>query len=262
MIRPLDGKVVLIAGIGPGLGRQLALATARAGAQVVFASRSAGALVELAEELAAEGASAAYQTCDITSLDDCQSLVSLAVERFGRLDCLVANAFHKGAMTVTIEDANLDDWREVFEVNVLGSLRMAQAALPALRASAPSSIVLVNSQIIRRVKVGRGDYAATKAALLTAGQILAKELGPDAIRVNSVVPGRMWGPPLQDYVERTAAAGGPSAEAQHAQMLRDMTLPYIATDENVAQVIVFLASDASIGMTGQSIDVNAGETFH
>lgn len=260
--RPLENRVVLVSGIGPGLGRQAALAVARAGASVVVGSRTEPALKAVVDEISAFGGRAVYETCDITSVDDCRRIVAAAEHHFGGLDCVVANAFHKGAMTVTIEDADLDDWRTVFEVNVLGSLRVAQAALPALRRRGGGSIVLVNSQIVRRVKPGRGDYAATKAALLTAGQVLAKEVGRDNIRVNSVVPGRMWGEPLIEYSQGIADATDRTLDEVRAGLLGDMTLPFIPTDEQVARVIVFLASDLAEGMTGQSIDVNGGETFH
>lgn len=258
----LADRVVIVSGIGPGLGRQAALALARAGAHVVMGSRTRSALESLAAEITDDRGSCAYAVCDTTADDDCARLVALAEARYGALDCVVANAFHKGAMTVTIEDADLDNWREVFEVNVLGSLRMAKAALPALRRRGGGSIVFVNSQIIRRPKATRGDYAATKAALLSAAQTLAREVGRDGIRVNTVVPGRMWGPPLMDFTRAAAAASGRSFDEHHQELIRDMALPYIASDEEVARVVVFLASDLAVGMTGQSVDVNAGETFH
>jgi NAD(P)-dependent dehydrogenase (short-subunit alcohol dehydrogenase family) len=260
--RSLENRVVLVSGIGPGLGRQLALASAQAGASVVVGSRTEAALKAVVDEIATFGGRAVYETCDTTSSEDCRRLVAAAEHHFGGLDCIVANAFHKGGMTVNIEDTDLDDWRAVFEVNVLGSLRMAQAALPALRRRGGGSIVLVNSQIVRRVKPGRGDYAATKAALLTAGQVLAKEVGRENIRVNSVVPGRMWGEPLIEYSQGIADATGRTLADVQTDLLGDMTLPFIPTDEQVARVIVFLASDMAAGITGQSIDVNGGETFH
>jgi NAD(P)-dependent dehydrogenase (short-subunit alcohol dehydrogenase family) len=109
---------------------------------------------------------------------------------------------------------------------------------------------------------GRRSSAASKAALLTAAQVLARELGPYGIRVNTVVPGRMWGPPLRRYIERLAVERDTSFEQELDRMVGDVSLPQLSTDEESARVVVFLASSLAAGMTGQSVDVNAGETFH
>jgi NAD(P)-dependent dehydrogenase (short-subunit alcohol dehydrogenase family) len=109
---------------------------------------------------------------------------------------------------------------------------------------------------------GRGPYAASKAALLTAAQVLARELGPHGIRVNTVVPGRMWGEPLQRGLPTLAEERGMTVEQQLQRMRDDVSLPDLATDEECARAVVFLASAMSAAMTGQSIDTNAGETFH
>jgi len=122
--------------------------------------------------------------------------------------------------------------------------------------------VFVGSQIVRRVFAGRGPYASSKAALLTASHVLARELGPYDIRVNTVVPGRMWGPSLQSGIGRLAASRGLTVEEQKQKMLDDVSLPRLATDEECARAVLFLLSDMAAAMTGQSIDVNAGETFH
>jgi len=131
----------------------------------------------------------AFQPCDITKEGDCEALVAAAEERFGGVDCVVNNAAST-ARGITLEDGAIDDWRPVFEVNFFGSLRLVKAAIPALKRSQGGSVVFVGSQIVRRVFAGRGPYASSKAALLTAAQVLARELGPYGIRVNTVVPGR------------------------------------------------------------------------
>jgi NAD(P)-dependent dehydrogenase (short-subunit alcohol dehydrogenase family) len=161
-----------------------------------------------------------------------------------------------------VEDADFDEWKQAFEVNLWGSLRLAQAAIPAMRRRDGGSIVFVGSQIVRRVFAGRGSYASSKAALLTAAQVLAREVGPYDIRVNTVVPGRMWGAPLQSGIGRLAASRGMTVEEQYQRMLDDVSLPDLATDEECSRVVLFLLSDLSAALTGQSVDANAGETFH
>jgi len=255
----LDGRVVLVAGVGPGLGAQIARDAHAAGARVMLSARHGGYVEELAAELQE---SVANRCCDITVDSDCRALVDATLDAFGGLDCVVCNAFaHSPAYGRTLEEADVDDWREAFDVNVFGSLRMVKAAIPALRRSEHGSVVFVGSQIVRRVFAGRGPYAASKAALLTASQVLARELGPYGIRVNTVVPGRMWGPALQRYIQQLAVQRGTTFEEERQRMVDDVALPRLSTDEESARVVVFLASDLAAGMTGQSVDVNAGETL-
>jgi NAD(P)-dependent dehydrogenase (short-subunit alcohol dehydrogenase family) len=272
----LDGRVVVLSGVGPGLGRHIAEHACAAGASVMMGARSTGFGAQLADELrsrygqvcgggstGAQGRSgrAEFRRCDVTSDDDCAELVGAAEAAFGGVDVVVANAaaMSRGA---TLEGSDVDEWRPAFEVNLFGALRLVKAALPALKRSDAASVVFVGSQIVRRVFPGRGPYAASKAALLTAAQVLARELGPDRIRVNTVVPGRMWGEPLQRGLPLLAKERGMTVEQQLQRMRDDVSLPDLATDEECARAVVFLASDLSAAMTGQSIDTNAGETFH
>jgi NAD(P)-dependent dehydrogenase (short-subunit alcohol dehydrogenase family) len=259
----LDGQVLLLSGAGPGLGAQVARDAAAAGARIMLTARSESYLQELVAELTAAGADVRYQACDVTVEADCRSAVAATDAEFGGVDCVVCNAFAQGrAYGLTLEEANVDDWREAFDVNLFGSLRVVQAAIPSLRRRGGGSVIFVGSQIVRRVFAGRGPYAASKAALLSAAQVLARELGPYQIRVNTVVPGRMWGPSLRRYLERLAIERGTSFEQQLDRMVGDVSLPRLSTDEESARVVVFLASQLAAGMTGQSVDVNAGETFH
>lgn len=259
----LAGKVMVVAGVGPGLGAQIARDATAAGAAVALGARRGGYLEELAGELRDSGAAVATRMCDVTVDADCRALVSAAVDELGGADSVVCNAFAQSrAYGRTLEDADVDDWKEAFDVNLFGSLRMVKAAIPALKARGGGSVVLVGSQIVRRVFAGRGPYAASKAALITASHVLARELGPYNIRVNTVVPGRMWGPALQGYIGRLASERGTSFDAELRRMESDVSLPQLSTDEESARVAVFLASDLAAGMTGQAVDVNAGETFH
>jgi NAD(P)-dependent dehydrogenase (short-subunit alcohol dehydrogenase family) len=258
----LDGKVVVVSGVGPGLGYRVATAAAAAGASVVLGARNDGYLSEVEAEIAALGGAVAARRCDVTRAADCQALIDTAVERFGRLDCVVNNAYATGPMHVPVAEADFDDWRGAFDVTLFGSLRVAQAAVPVLRDQGGGSIVFVGSQIVRRVLVGRGSYAASKAALLTAAQVLAREVGEHGIRVNTVVPGRMWGPNLQRWYEERAAERGVAVEDELGPVRQLLALPDIPTDADVAGAVLFLASDLSQAMTGQTVDVNGGETFN
>jgi NAD(P)-dependent dehydrogenase (short-subunit alcohol dehydrogenase family) len=258
----LDGKVVVVGGVGPGLGRRIAEGAGAAGAAVMLGARSDDYLGELASELKAQGVTTGYRRCDVADGADCVALVAAAEEELGGVDSVVCNASASGPFGVTLEDSDLDDWKQAFDVNFFGSLRLVQAAIPALKRRGGGAVVFIGSQIVRRVFAGRGAYASSKAALLTASQVLARELGPYDIRVNTVVPGRMWGPSLQGSIGRLAESRGMTVEQQHQRMLDDVSLPRLATDEECARAVIFLLSDLSSAMTGQAVDVNAGETFH
>ena len=255
----LNGRVVVVSGIGVGLGRFIAEHCLAAGASVMMSARSKGSARSWRRAWADHPV--AFHRADVTSDDEVAELMAATAERFGAIDCVVANAAAK-ITGVTLEESDLGPWREAMEVNLFGSLRLVKAALPWLKASGHGSVVFIGSQITRRVFPGRSAYASSKAALLTAAQVLAKELGPFNIRVNTVVPGRMWGEPLQGGIATLAATRGMTAEEQYQAMLDSVALPDLATDEECARAVVFLASELAASMTGQSIDTNAGETFH
>jgi NAD(P)-dependent dehydrogenase (short-subunit alcohol dehydrogenase family) len=258
----LTGRVVVVSGVGPGLGRRIAEGAGAAGASVALGARSVDYLEELAAALKEAGVPVVHRRSDVTASADCRDLVAAAEESFGGVDAVVCNASASGPFGVTLEDGDVDDWQAAFDVNFFGSLRLVKAAIPALKRRGRGSVVFIGSQIVRRVFAGRGPYASSKAALLTASHVLARELGPYDIRVNTVVPGRMWGPSLQGSIGRLAASRGMTVEEQKQKMLDDVSLPRLATDEECARAVLFLVSDQAAAMTGQSIDVNAGETFH
>lgn len=257
----LAGSSVVVAGVGPGLGGHIARLAAAAGAAVTMGARSVDYGPALADELRAEGHTVFFERCDVTSDQDCRDLVAAAEHHVGGVDTVVANAAAGAGSNLPLEHADLDDWRAAFEVNLFGSLQLVRAGIEPLRASANGSVVFIGSQIVRRVFPGRGAYASSKAALLTAAQVLAKELGPDGIRVNTVVPGRMWGPSLQSAIPRLAAERGTTEEAQVASWIEATSLRRLATDEECARAVVFLASSQAAAITGQTLDTNAGETM-
>jgi NAD(P)-dependent dehydrogenase (short-subunit alcohol dehydrogenase family) len=198
---------------------------------------------------------------DITRREDCARLVAAARDRFGRVDVLVNNAFHAGSYR-RIEDDDLDRWRAPFEVNVLGSMQLSQAVLPVMKLQRSGSIVMINSMIVRDVLPTMAGYAASKGALLAATRGLAREVGAYGIRVNSVVPGYIWGPSLQGYFAHQAAQRGVDPQVVYDEVARAIALGRIPDSEEIAGAVVFFASDLSRVITGQSLDVNGGHFFH
>ena len=170
------------------------------------------------------------------------------------------NAFTMGPMARAAE-LTPTDWRAVFEVNVVATVSLSARAGSLMAERGGGSIVVVNSQAARRGAARRGPYAASKAAMLSAAQVLASELGPSGVRVNSVVPGQIWGDALEQHYEQIAQRRGTSSAEVLAEVVRDIPLRRIASGDEVAAAILFLASDAASAITGQTLDVNAGNWF-
>ncbi|RIL06471.1 MAG: short-chain dehydrogenase [Proteobacteria bacterium] len=257
----LQGRVAIVSGIGPGMGRDVSLALAREGADLVLAARPASKLAEVAEEVRAAGRRALEVPADITRVDDCRRVAAQAQEAFGRADVLVNNAFDMGAF-VRMEDATAEDLLRPLRVNLIGSLQLTHEVLPLMKAQRRGSIVMINSMIVRDVLPSMGPYGASKAALLAATQGLAREMGPHGIRVNSVVPGYIWGESLRGYFAQQAKQRGVDPQTVYDEVAAQTALRHLPTSEEIADAVVFFASDLSRVVTGQSLDVNGGHVFH
>jgi NAD(P)-dependent dehydrogenase (short-subunit alcohol dehydrogenase family) len=256
----LAGKVCVVSGVGPGLGRQAARALAAHGADVVLAARRQATLDEVAQALRATGARAIAVPTNIADPDACVRLMAAATGEFGGIDVLVNNAFRADVFQ-TFEDVDLAVWRKIMDVNLFGSLQMTRAALPALRARGGGSVVMVASMVTRQPQPLQGGYAISKGALLTATRVLAYELGPSNIRVNAVVPGWMAGPSVDIYIDMTSKGRDVAAQVVVDELNARVPLGRIPSDEDVAGSIVYLASDLSAAVTGQAVDANGGEIF-
>ncbi len=257
----LDGKVALVSGIGPGMGRDIALALAGEGADVVLGARSEKRMSKVAAEVEALGRAAISVPCDITSRVDCDGIVDAARQRFGRLDVLVNNAFHGGNDTSFV-DSDLDDWRTTMDVNFFGTMQLTQAAVPLLTEQDDSRIVMINTMSIQNIEAKYGAYAASKAALATATKTLAVELGRDGVRVNSVHPGYIWGRSVEWYFGWLAEQRGITPEEVYDEIAAGTCLGYLPHSSEIAGTVVYLASPLARPVTGQTINVNCGHWLH
>jgi NAD(P)-dependent dehydrogenase (short-subunit alcohol dehydrogenase family) len=253
----LKDRVGIVSGIGPGMGRDLALALAREGADVVLGARTEDRLQEVATEVEALGRRVAWRTTDIADEAQCEALAETAREAFGRIDILVNNAFLPPSMK-RVEYETIEHWRESFDVNVLGSLQMTRAVVPVMKEQQSGSIVFINTMSIRTAEKKSGAYAAMKSALFTLAKVLARELGEHGIRVNTVLPGHVWGPSLEWWFEHLAKKQDTTPQAIYDSVASEAALRHIPTSAEVADAVVFFASDLSRAVTGQSLDVNAG----
>lgn len=256
----LANKVVLVSGIGPGLGVELALCAAREGARLAICARTAAKLDE-AERAVGElglGTEVLKVPTDISDRAQCRALVDRAVERFGAVDVLLNSAYVGGTFE-PIESADLDDWRATMDVNFFGTMKLTQEVVPHMKRQGSGAIVMINSMVTRVPMPTQGGYAASKGALRVATAYLAKELGSYGIRVNSALMGWMWGPPVEGYMRAAAAEHGTTVEAMRREVARNIPLGDVPEDADCARVAMMLASDYCRVVTGACIDVNGGE---
>jgi NAD(P)-dependent dehydrogenase (short-subunit alcohol dehydrogenase family) len=258
----LEGKVVLVAGVGKGLGREIVEAAFREGARVVLGARTFEIVEDVANQLDQTRERTLPVRLDISDREACAGFAAAAVEAYGQVDVLV-NLAALDTVFGGVEGANWDDWHKMIEVNLFGSLYMIEAALSHFPQRG-ASIVLIGSQTMfdPPASMPQAGYAASKGAMLGAMGHLTHELGRRKIRINNVAPGWMWGPPVEAYVKWTAKSKGISEAEALGDLTKTMPLGEMATDGDVAEAVVFLASDRAHGITGQSLLVNAGEYMH
>lgn len=254
----VEGKVALVSGIGPGMGRDISLLLADHGADVVLGARTVEKCEAVGKEVADRGRAALPLRLDITDAGSCRAAVDAAVERFGRIDLLVNNAFHDGDFT-RFADADLDRWRQTMDVNLWGTLQLTQLAVEHMPDG--GRIVNVNSMSAVRIQERFGAYTASKAALAAATKTLAKELGGRGIRVNAVHPGYIWGESVEAYFRYQADKRGITFEQRYDEVASETALGYLPHSSEIAGTVLFLCSDLAKPVTGQAIHVNAGHWF-
>lgn len=258
----VQGKTVVVSGVGPGVGREIASAIVRDGGNAVLGARQAERLTRIAAEIDPSGEHVATCPTDIVDVEACARLIATAEERFGRVDGVV----HVAALDYVmggIEETSDADWEATLTTNVLGTMRLTRAAVPALRRAGGGSIVFISSQQYAKPApaVPQLAYGTSKGALFSAALNLAQQLGRDKIRVNTVVPTYMWGPNVEMFVNQSAEKYGISVEEAKAPLTANMPLGEIPADEDVADAVTFFCSDRSRMITGQTLFVNAGEFF-
>jgi NAD(P)-dependent dehydrogenase (short-subunit alcohol dehydrogenase family) len=257
----LEGKTAIVAGIGPGLGRDVALLFAEHGANLVIGARRRERCEKVADEVRAQGGKVEVVTLDVTSPDACAAAAETAVSTYGRVDVLVNNAFQEGDFA-TFEEADFDSWRKTMDINLWGTLQMTRSVVPAMKDGGGGRVVMINSMSAWRHQERFGGYTISKAALESATRMLAVELGKHGIRVNGVHPGYIWGDSVKMYFKWLADERGVTPEQVYDDIAGETCLKYLPPSAEIAGSVLFMASDLAGPVTGQSLGVNSGHWIH
>jgi NAD(P)-dependent dehydrogenase (short-subunit alcohol dehydrogenase family) len=255
----LKDKVVVLSGVGPGLGRALGEEAAKMGADLVLVSRTEKRLEKMAEVVRGLGRRALVVPTDITDEASRQALVDRTVQEFGRVDCLLNNAFGIPPMD-PISTIKVEDLRAANETNVFAPLRLTALFADALEKT-HGNVIMLNSAVQYSSQPEYSGYKLSKGALAHLAHSLATELGPRGIRVNSVAPSYIYEDVNKGYFDWLAAEAGVTHDDVYAEKAAPCDLKRLASPAEVARATLFLATDLASAVTGQTLTVDCGE-FH
>lgn len=259
--RSMAGKVAIITGAGPGVGRSCALALAADGADLALAARRVEPLEALAAEVAeATGQRVLAVPTDIAHHDSAAALADTAAAELGRVDAVV-NVATAGGARAAVADIDWGDYRYSFELNVIGTLEVSRRAAEHMKAVGGGSIVQIGTLSTHSVPEKMAVYTSTKAALQTASMVMARELGPHNIRVNIVTPGYITGDNLDRLWDNIAQQTGKTAQQVSDRAASAAALNRHVDPEDIAEAVLFLAAERGRGVTGQEIIVDAGQVI-
>lgn len=253
----LEGNIALITSGATGIGRAISFAFADEGSVVIVASRSKSNLQSVVGEIEEHGGKAYSVVTDITSHEQIKELLSYIKTEFGRLDTLVNNTGIAGP-TKSVEELEIEDWYDTLHTNVTGALLCIKEALQLMIPQRKGSIVNIGAGAGVHGFMLRSPYSVSKAALINLTQTVAMEVGKYTIRVNCISPG----PVESERAEKVISAKSKSLKIPVEEIIREKTakiaLGRFLLPKEVADVVVFLASKRSSGITGQNLVVDGG----
>jgi NAD(P)-dependent dehydrogenase (short-subunit alcohol dehydrogenase family) len=247
----LKYRVVIITGAGQGIGRVFAKAFARAGSRVVIAELNEKRAASVSEEILEAGGESLAVTTDVADPNSVNEMIEVVADDWGRIDVLINNAGIFSTLEMRpFDQIPLDEWEQVLRVNLTGPFLCARAVLPAMRKARWGRIINIASGAVRLGRPNYLHYIATKAALAGMSLSMARELGPDNITVNAILPGATF-----TEIERKTVT-----PEQKERIIAMQCVPRAETPQDLVGIALFLASDASSFVTGQNINLDGGVT--
>jgi 3-oxoacyl-[acyl-carrier protein] reductase len=255
----LKDKVALVAAASSGLGFAAARQLAREGAKVAICSRSpervTQAASQIGEEIGDDKAIAGF-VADVADPDDIEELVVSTVERFGRLDILITNA--GGPPGGTFDSVKLEAWEDAFQLTLMSATRLIKAALPHLRNSDAASILTVTSVSVKEPITGLLLSNVMRPGVVGMTKTLSQELGPENIRVNSILPGWTATDRVNELMDYRARTNDTTPEEEKGKITGGIPLGRMAQPEEFGNVAAFLVSPAASFVTGAMLQVDGG----
>ena len=253
----LTGKVAIVGGANKGLGHACALGLARGGASVAICSRNAEALGRVASDISdATGGHVLAVPGDLSRYDDIQRLITDTVDHFGGLDIQVNNS--GGPPPGRAHEVGEDEWEQAIQISLLFFARMSREAVPHMRRRGGGRIVNILASSVKQPIENLVLSAATRMGAVGFMKTLADEVATDGILVNNVAPGYLLTDRMMEVVESRADAAGTSADDQMKRLESSIPMGRIGRPDELANLVVFLASDAASYITGTTIAVDGG----
>ena len=246
----LDGQRALITGAGSGIGQVMAQHFEKAGARIWICDADTNNL----EQSLKENPDWNGTPCDVSEENQVDQLFKEMSDSFGGLEILVNNAGIAGP-TAPVEEIDPGEWRRSVGVNLNGAFYCTRLATPLLKNSPKASIINISSVAGRLGFARRLPYASTKWAMIGFTESLAKELGPSGIRVNALLPGIVEGPRIEGVFQARAESEGVPYEEVRDRVLNNVSMKRMVSAGDVAEMAVFLCSEAGKNISGQSISV-------
>lgn len=254
----LKDKVALVTGAGSGIGKAAAVRIGREGARVAVLSRTEEEVRKTAAEIEQAGGEAMYITADVAQPDEMRAAVQQVVDRWGRLDIVFANAGVNGVWA-PIEELEPEDWDHTLGINARGTFLTVKYAVPHLKRQGGSIIVTASINGTRMFSnTGATAYASSKAAQVAFSKMMAVELGPSGVRINVICPGAI-DTEIEDNSEHHEQDAGMPVEFPKGKIPLGDHQP--GSSEQVAQLVLFLASDASSHITGTEIWIDGAQSL-
>jgi 3-oxoacyl-[acyl-carrier protein] reductase len=255
----LEGKAALVGGASRGLGRAVAEGLAREGCRVAIAARGREALEATARQIGeATGVEVLPVVCDMSQYEDIRRFVAQTVERFGRLDVVVNNA--GGPPPGGFEEHSEEAWQKAIDQNFLSVARVVREALPHLRKQGDGRIINITSMAVKEPIPGLILSNAARLGVVGLAKTLSRELGPDQITVNNVCPGLTLTDRMRELYGGRAEAQGRTLDELLAEEAQRIPVRRLAQPEDLAALVVFLASEPARHITGTTIQVDGGST--